>query len=364
MLLYIIVSLLIQSAIEAASPKIHGVNLGGWFVLEKWLTPSLFPSNINDEWELSAHLNRTNQTHVLRQHWATYYTRQDFMSIKRSGFNLVRIPVGYWTFVPAEGFKEPYLNPGCLDYIHSAMSWADEVGLMVMLDLHGHPGSQNGFDNSGHQGPAKWLHTPGTLEWSLDTLYNILLQFRRYTSLHSVQIINEPINWGLPMDRLLVFYDRAYSLVREMAPEVKVVFHDAFLGLDYWRAFMKKYDQAVMDIHIYHVFDDEKLKLDYNGHLDLARRDGVRLREAGYPVVVGEWSLATATCEEWKDNRCVKEKGWHDHDPAYMQFARDLAQLQISEYARNGVGEIFWNYKMEPRWPEWDYQAARDLGWF
>jgi hypothetical protein len=39
----------------ARPDKMRGVNLGGWLVLEKWLTPSLFQgTTARDEWEFSA----------------------------------------------------------------------------------------------------------------------------------------------------------------------------------------------------------------------------------------------------------------------------------------------------------------------
>ena len=37
-------------------------------------------------------------------------------------------------------------------------SWAEEIGLKILLDLHGAPGSQNGFDNSGRRGPVRWYN--------------------------------------------------------------------------------------------------------------------------------------------------------------------------------------------------------------
>ena len=39
------------------------------------------------------------------------------------------------------------------------MRWAEELELKVILDLHGAPGSQNGFDNSGRMGPIGRKYT-------------------------------------------------------------------------------------------------------------------------------------------------------------------------------------------------------------
>ena len=56
--------------------------------------------------------------------------------------NHVRIPIGYWAFEVGSG--EPYIT-GQLPYLESAVQWAGNYGLKVIIDLHGAPGSQNGF---------------------------------------------------------------------------------------------------------------------------------------------------------------------------------------------------------------------------
>jgi len=54
----------------------------------------------------------------------------------------VRIPIGYWAYEVASG--EPYIQ-GQHEYLLKAVGWAGKHGLMVIIDLHGVPGSQNGY---------------------------------------------------------------------------------------------------------------------------------------------------------------------------------------------------------------------------
>lgn len=70
-----------------------------------------------------------------------------------AGLNFVRIPIGYWSVAPIPG--EPYIQ-GAYDYVPRALDWAQAAGLKVVIDLHGAPGSQNGFDNSGRRGGIGW----------------------------------------------------------------------------------------------------------------------------------------------------------------------------------------------------------------
>ena len=55
----------------------------------------------------------------------------------------MRLPIGYWAWEVGPG--EPYIQ-GQLPYLRNAVKWASANGLKLILDLHGVPGSQNGYE--------------------------------------------------------------------------------------------------------------------------------------------------------------------------------------------------------------------------
>ena len=117
----------------------RGVNLGGWFVLEPWITPSIFADwstnqLVKDEYTYSQTLGKAEALRRLSQHWRTWITQDDFRQIAQAGLNHVRIPIGYWAVAPAVG--DPYVQ-GQLPILDQAIGWARGAGLKVMLDLHG-----------------------------------------------------------------------------------------------------------------------------------------------------------------------------------------------------------------------------------
>jgi glucan 1,3-beta-glucosidase len=124
-------------AFNYGSDKVRGVNIGGWLVLEPWITPSIF-DNVGDaavdEWSLCATLGADQCRSVLTDHWNTFITQEDFNQIAAAGMNHVRIPIGYWALQHLEG--DPYVD-GQLEYLDSAVGWARAAGLKVMVDLHG-----------------------------------------------------------------------------------------------------------------------------------------------------------------------------------------------------------------------------------
>ena len=73
--------------------RINGVNLGGWLVLERWMTPGLFrASGEEDEIWLHRSTDPAELERLLRRHRDTYITEDDFRAISAHGLNLVRIP--------------------------------------------------------------------------------------------------------------------------------------------------------------------------------------------------------------------------------------------------------------------------------
>lgn len=117
--------------------KVRGVNLGGWLVLEPWITPSIFEaagSSAVDEWTLGEALGASETEARLSQHWNTFITESDFQQIANAGLNHVRIPIGYWAVAPIPG--EPFVQ-GQLGALDNAITWARNTGLKVLIDLHG-----------------------------------------------------------------------------------------------------------------------------------------------------------------------------------------------------------------------------------
>jgi len=46
----------------------------------------------------------------------------------------------------------------------------------------------------------------------------------------SIQLLNEPANWGIDLGVIKKFYYDGWGTVRDSNPETAVVMHDAFLG--------------------------------------------------------------------------------------------------------------------------------------
>ncbi|KAJ2366833.1 hypothetical protein H4S01_002492 [Coemansia sp. RSA 2610] len=377
---------------------IRGVNLGGVFLIEPFIRPSLFdqfnsssPADAPvDEWSFSATLGKEEAKRQLEAHWDTFVTREHLETLADYGINWVRIPIGYWAFNLTD--NEPFID-GQIPYIERILGWAQETGLKVELDLHGAPGSQNGYDNSGHRVTPEWLHSRINVDRTLDALSKMTqLAVDWEDVVYGIQILNEPSRWKWPVADILGFYNEAYDLVRGMTNDVYFMIHDTFLGPNEWSTLVSpNWTNALMDTHIYQMFDNYIITLNESAHIDMVAtmaENVTRFDRSNIGVVVGEFSAATHDCTkyingfgrgsrwegtlEWVDHplcpfencTCTGDYGsdytqFSDH---YKRFLRRYVDAQLSIYDRELAGWFYWNFRTEGA-PEWDYLRGVEQGW-
>jgi glucan 1,3-beta-glucosidase len=137
----------------ASTPTfIRGVNLGGWLVLEKWMDSDAFTGAFSDAIDQWTFDSTPGAADALMTHWNSYYTEGDIKTIAATGINALRIPIGFWAY---DNSNTPYIK-GADVFLERALGWAKNANMKVWIDCHGSPGSQNGFDNSGHAGLVDW----------------------------------------------------------------------------------------------------------------------------------------------------------------------------------------------------------------
>ncbi|KZF24497.1 glycoside hydrolase family 5 protein [Xylona heveae TC161] len=354
---------------------VRGVNLGGWFVLEPWITPSMFPDDGSavDEYTLSQILGGDAQT-VLSNHWNSWITQDDFNQIAGAGLNHVRIPIGYWAIAPIAG--DPYVQ-GQLDVLDQAIGWARDVGLRVIIDLHG--------------GKVKHF----TLDFQGDTVQQTLTAIRglaeRYANqadvVTGIELVNEPLGPVIDLDQLKQFYYDGWGTIRDSNTYTVVVIHDAFeQPVEFWNGFMNTQagvNDVMLDTHAYQIFDDGQVAMDLSGHVSTACSFGTsEVSPTDKWTIVGEWTGAMTDCAKWLNGLGKGARydgtfpgstyvgscdgkytgtvaGLSDSDKANI---RQYIEAQMDAYERR-TGWFFWTWKTESA-PEWHLQDLLGNGVF
>lgn len=370
--------------------KVRGVNLGGWFVLEPWITPSIFDpwagsTTVVDEYTLTKTLGKDSASSSLLNHWKTWITQDDFNQIAKAGLNHVRIPIGYWALAPLDG--DPYVQ-GQLPILDQAITWARVAGLKVQIDLHGAPGSQNGFDNSGRLGPIDW-QKGDTVQQTLNALQNLANRYAGDTDVvTSIELLNEPAGFSpsLDLNKIKSFYDSGYKIVQAASKNYVTTIHDAFQNFQtYWNGFMTPssgYYDVMLDTHQYQIFSPAEVGRSPSDHVKAACALGPQLAGTDKYTVVGEWTGAQTDCAKWLNGlgKGARYDGTFPNSNVvgscngkYMgsvsqlssddkKNIRSFIEAQLDAYEQR-TGWFFWTWKTESA-PEWDMQDLLAGGLF
>ncbi|KAF8881403.1 glycoside hydrolase superfamily [Gymnopilus junonius] len=376
--------------------RIYGVNLGGWLVMEPFITPSLYqkyPTAV-DEFTLSQALAADTASGGLQQledHYATFITELDIAQIAGAGLNFVRVPLAFWAIETWPG--EPYLAKTSWKYFVKLLNWARKYGVRVCLDLHAVPGSQNGFNHSGKSGAINFLQGNMGLANAERTLYyiRILTEFISQPEYRDVVplfgIINEAT---VSQEALTSFYLQAHTMIRNITGLGEghgpyIVIHDAF-NLGGWSTFLRGSDRVILDTHPYFSFSTistAPIAVEGAGGIqggewptDVCTGWGPGLnnsRSTFGVTIAGEFAGTPNNCGLFllgvntpsTDPQCPEYDAWETYNSTMKQGIQEFIMSSM-----DALGDwFFWTWKIGPSQagrvesPLWSYQLGLENGW-
>uniref|UniRef100_A0A060T6J2 glucan 1,3-beta-glucosidase n=1 Tax=Blastobotrys adeninivorans TaxID=409370 RepID=A0A060T6J2_BLAAD len=409
----------LSESFEYGKTPIHGVNLGGWLVVEPFITPSFFEKygshkdGVVDEWTLVDKLNQTGGEDLVKQtlekHYSTFVTESTFKEIAEAGLDHVRIPYGYWALDTYPG--DHFFPKVCWRYLLRGIEWARKYGLRVNIDFHSLPGGQNGWNHSGRQGFPHWLNGTEGEKYGNDSLdmHRQLAEFfsqDRYKNVVTMYgLVNEPKLETLNKTVVTQWTKDAYKIVRDKGFNGTIVFNDGFLGATAWKGIFPEdeYPNLLLDLHQYTIFDKDLIKFSHNAKVNFACDNWGQVLNSSTSnmtghgaTMVGEWSQADNDCTLYVNNVGVGSRWEGDFNPgfdtepvltpscpegsnctcdpsnsspdsysdAYKTFLKDFAEAQMQTFVANGAwGYMYWTWDTEgEKSTQWSYKKSRDAG--
>lgn len=328
---------------------IQGVNLGGWFVLEQWMKPSLF-EGLSGPDETIFSKEKPQAEVIRRDHVHQFITKEDLVFLMAHGVNHVRLPIPWWI----EG-ESPYIR--LLESLDEVMAWFDELGMSVLLDLHTAPGCQNGFDNGGITNQIEWHKHERHIALTIEKLVMFTKRYASHTSFFGIELLNEPHSI-IPLSILMKFYEDAYHALRKITPKW-IVMHDGFRPDDpIWKSWFEsnKFSNVVFDIHLYLCFNDAFRSLPFDSLIKIPLdrwKPLIQQLQTFVPVVIGEWSLG------FNEDRLNGKS-----DVMIEHMYRLLASTQLLAFEES-FGWYFWSYRIDrPTHVGWDFRRLIDKNIF
>lgn len=226
--------------------QLKGINFGNWLIQEGWMTPNSLGAKYNadgsflkvneegiveeyeqvfqDELEEALRKNPNLNSEKIEKLWDAYYksycTEDDFRNIKETGFNMIRLPMYYRTFMEGDDNnlkmkEEPYK---LVDWF---LEMAKKYDLYVILDMHGVVGGQSSYEHSGTRKTEFWnneyYQEQMCLLWKNIDLHYINDRPDLAETIAAYDLVNEPTldgsTTGKKQWRVL---DKMYKAIREV----------------------------------------------------------------------------------------------------------------------------------------------------
>ncbi|KAI0011707.1 glycoside hydrolase family 5 protein [Xylariaceae sp. FL0662B] len=366
-----------KPALPNGVTKIRGVNFGGWLICEKWM--------MNDEWskmgcgdsasEFDCMLdhymgdNREAGNSAFEEHWRTWINAATVQSVHDVGLNTIRIPVGYWSYTDiVDKASEPFADGDrMLPYLDAVVQKAADLGIYVIIELHGAPGGQQQDPFTGQNpNPAGFFndYNFGRAERWLSWMTNRIHTNPAYATVGMIGVLNEPVSKhdggnrypapGQVPGLVQTYYPGALKAVRDAEAALGVGdgrrLHVQFMSSK-WDSGDARDTAAVagdpstgFDDHNYIGFAQGNTGDQYT-LMHSACTDSRVVSGQDFSIT-GEWSMTSGA--DW-------------HDAAF--FTRFFtAQQQL--YEKPGMaGWVYWTWKTELNDPRWTYSYATYLNY-
>ncbi|KAF5328070.1 hypothetical protein D9619_013609 [Psilocybe cf. subviscida] len=348
----------------------RGVNLGSWFVLERWIADEPFTYAISPTQSDIDIAHGPHAKEVVEKHWDSWIQNEDWDYMRDHGINAARIPIGYYHLCGADrsvldgtDFYPVYeVYNGAWARITRAIARAAESEIGVLLDLHAAPGKQNHDAHAGTSGPANFFGDPRCTITALKILATHLKTFTQtfhppLPNIIGVELLNEPVS---PSDEPLKrWYRAAVKEIQSIDPGVPIYLGDCWRPETYANFIRDLHPSTttgpltVMDHHLYRCFAQSDISTPVPAHTralcDYSTGTPKQLAEAaevvgraGDGLVVGEWSAAM--------NPGSLGGSYDEH----REQQREWVEAQLALYDRVCAGWFFWTYKKQRR---------GDVGW-
>lgn len=186
---------------------------------------------VADEWNVRQTLNNrfgaTTADSITSSYQDTWIQSSDLDNIQSMGLNFVRVPIYWEVLMNRDGTMKPDSAAfGKLDWL---VSQCQQRGIYVLLDLHGVPGNDDGWQSGGRTGVNDLWNNATYQDWTKQIWQRLATHYNGNPTIAGYDLLNEPVsnNSNLSISQ---FYNTLYQAVRAIDPD-HMIYVEAFT---YW----------------------------------------------------------------------------------------------------------------------------------
>ncbi len=215
--------------------QLRGVNLGGWFIMEKWMCP-LDSGSLPDTYSvirmLDARFGIAQEQALIKTYQQNWIATTDLDNIKNAGFNVVRVPVWWGQFYPINNISNSGFRLDAFTMLDWLVSNASARGLYVIIDMHGVVGGQSTSDATGQANQNLYWSNGNNQGNTAFLWWQIANHYKGNPTIAGYDLINEPT--GAPnTNAVWSAYSSLYNGVRSADP-THMIFMEGTFGSWNW----------------------------------------------------------------------------------------------------------------------------------
>jgi endoglucanase len=215
--------------------QLQGVNLGGWFIMEKWMCP-LDSGSLPDTYSVIQMLDQrfgvATEQSLIKTYQQSWITSTDLDNIKAAGFNLVRVPVWWGMFYPLNNISNSGWRSDAFTVLDSLVSEAGARGIYVIIDMHGVVGSQSTSGDTGQQNTNTYWSNSNNQGNTAYMWWEIASHYNGNPTVAGYDLLNEPT--GAPNNQAVInAQNDLYQSVRSADPNHIVIMEGTWGNWDW-----------------------------------------------------------------------------------------------------------------------------------
>lgn len=212
-----------------------GVNLGGLFVMEKWMCPldsGSLPDTYSVMQELISRFGVTEEQSLIDTYQQSWITAADLQNIKNMGFNMIRVPVWWGQFYQLNNISPSGWRSDAFTELDWIVNQAAQDGLYVIIDMHGVVGGQSTSDDTGYAGQNQYWSNSNDQGNTAYMWWEIANHYKNNPTVAGYDLINEPT--GTPNNAAVISaYSSLYNSVRSADPNHIIIMEGTWGNWDW-----------------------------------------------------------------------------------------------------------------------------------